>query len=182
MGPGERSVVPHADVFLRPPDSGWLRQAKLGEPVAGKQAEAGQALGEELLDFHVPGSVPHALPEGQAKLIKAGSDLVFQMHYTASGKPATDRTRLGIVFAKTPPKERVLTMLIANRGIVIPSGEADYAAQARMGVPDDPRIVALNPHIHPRGKSFEFRVTPPGGETHVLLTVPRYDFSCQLQY
>ncbi len=182
LRPGDRTVVHHAAVFTRPPESRWLRQAKLGEPVAGKQAEAGQGIGDELLDFHVPGSVPHALPPGQAKLIKAGSDLIFQMHYTASGKPATDRTRLGIVFAKTPPKERVLTMVIANRGIVIPPGAADYAADAKMTLQDDARIVALNPHMHVRGKSFEFRVTPAGGETKTLLNVPRYDFNWQLQY
>ena len=47
----------------------------------------------------------------QAKLIKAGSDLVFQMHYTANGKTAADRrTSVGLIFAKEPPAERVLTI------------------------------------------------------------------------
>src|SRR6266851_8326948 len=95
LRPGNRAVVHHAAVFVRPPESRWLRQVKPGEPASGKQAEAGLGLAEEILDFHVPGSVPHTLPPGQAKLIKAGSDLVFQMHYTTNGKPATDRTHLG---------------------------------------------------------------------------------------
>ena len=182
LRPGNRSVVHHAAVFVRPPGSRWMRQAKLGEPVAGKQAEAGQGLGDELLDFHVPGSVPHKLPAGQAKLIPAGSDLIFQMHYTASGKVATDRTRLGIVFAKEPPKERVTTVLIANRGFVIPAGAADFPVDASMTLQDNARIVALNPHMHLRGKAFEFRLTPAGGDTQTLLSVPRYDFNWQLQY
>jgi len=182
LRPGNRAVVHHAAVFVRPPDSRWLRQAKLGEPVSGKQAEAGQGLMEELLDFHVPGSVPHRLQPGQAKLIKAGSDLVFQMHYTANGKPATDRTRLGIVFAKEPPRERIFTLQITNRGFAIPPGDPDYAVDAKLTVQDNARVVALNPHMHLRGKSFEFRLVAPGQDPKILLSVPHYDFSWQLQY
>jgi hypothetical protein len=174
--------VHHAAVFVRPPESKWLRDAKLGEPASGKQAQVGLGIGEEILDFHVPGSVPHALPAGQAKLIKAGSDLVFQMHYTTNGKPATDRTRLGIVFSKEPPKERIFTLQIANRGFAIPPNSPDFPVEAKMMVQDNARIVALNPHMHLRGKSFEFRIVPPNGTPEVLLSVPRYDFAWQLQY
>jgi hypothetical protein len=181
LRPGNRSVVHHAAVFVRPPESKWMREVKPGEPASGKQV-AGQGLSDELLDFHVPGSVPHRLEPGQAKLIKAGSDLVFQMHYTAGGKPATDRTRIGIVFAKQAPRERIFTLQIANRGFAIPPGAGDYPVEAKLVVQDSARIVALNPHMHLRGKSFEFRIAPPGGESQVLLRVPRYDFSWQLQY
>ncbi len=181
LRPGNRAVVHHAAVFVRPPESRWMREVKPGEAASGKQV-AGQGLAEELLDFHVPGSVPHRLAPGQAKLIKAGSDLVFQMHYTANGKPAADRTRIGIVFAKQPPRERIFTLQIANRGFAIPPGAADYPVEAKLAVEEHARIVALNPHMHLRGKSFEFRVTPPGGDSQVLLRVPRYDFAWQLQY
>jgi len=182
LRPGNRAAVHHAAVFVRPPGSRWLRDAKVGEPASGRQAEAGQGLGDELLDFHVPGSVPHVLAPGQAKLIPAGSDLIFQMHYTATGKPATDRTRLGIVFAKAPPRERIVTLQIVNRGFVIPPGDPDFPVDAKLTIQDHARIVALNPHMHLRGKSFEFRLVPPNGDPQVLLRVPRYDFSWQLQY
>jgi hypothetical protein len=181
LRPGNRAVVHHAAVFVRPPESKWMRNSKPGEPV-GRQAESGISLYEEILDFHVPGAVPHALPAGQAKLVKAGSDLVFQMHYTTNGKPATDRTRIGIVFAKEPPRERIFTLQIANRGFVIPPGASDFAVDSKLTLQGDARIVALNPHMHVRGKSFEFRVATNGSDPHVLLRVPRYDFSWQLQY
>ena len=180
LRPGNRAVVHHAAVFVRPPESKWMRNVKLGEP-AGRKAEGGISLYEEILDFHVPGAVPHALPEGQAKLVKAGSDLVFQLHYTAIGKPATDRSRIGIVFAKQPPRERIFTLQIANRGFVIPAGAADFPVDAKLTLQSDARIVALNPHMHLRGKSFEFRVAT-ASDQQVLLFVPRYDFSWQLQY
>jgi hypothetical protein len=181
LRPGNRAVVHHAAVFVRPPESKWMRTAKAGEPV-GRQAESGISLYEEILDFHVPGAVPHALPEGQAKLVNSGSDLVFQMHYTTTGKPATDRTRIGIVFAKQPPRERIFTLQIANRGFAIPPGATDYPVNSNLTLQAD-ALVALNPHMHVRGKSFEFRVaTAAGNDPQVLLRVPRYDFSWQLQY
>lgn len=182
LRPGNPAVVHHAAVFVRPPESRWLRDAKPGEAVSGKQGESGLGLSDELLDFHVPGAVPHVLPAGQAKLIKAGSDLIFQMHYSPNGKPATDRTRIGIVFAKEPPRQRVFTMQIVNRGFAIPPQTADYPVDARLVLQSDVTLVALNPHMHLRGKSFEFRATLPGSSPEVLLDVPRYDFSWQLQY
>ncbi len=47
--------------------------------------------------------------------MKAGSDFIFQLHYTANGKAQKDRSRLGLVFAKEPVRERVL-MLSAGNG------------------------------------------------------------------
>ncbi len=170
MRPGNPTVVHHAAAFVR--------EHKPGQTAR----QGGQGLGDELLDFHVPGSVPHILPAGQARLIKAGSDLVFQLHYTANGKPARDRTRIGIVFAKEPPKERIYTLSVVNQGFRIPPGDGNYPVEAKLTVQQNARIVALNPHMHLRGKSFEFRIVPPGGEAKVLLSVPKYDFSWQLQY
>jgi hypothetical protein len=181
LRPGNRALVHHAAVFVRPPESKWMRNAKAGE-LQGRQAEAGISLYEEILDFHVPGAVPHALPAGQAKLVKAGSDLVFQIHYTTNGKTGTDRTRIGIVFAKEPPRERIFTLQIANQGFAIPPGASDFAVDAKLTLQGDARIVALNPHMHVRGKSFEFRVAAAGADPQVLLRVPQYDFSWQLQY
>ena len=63
------------------------------------------------------------LPSGQAKLVEAGSDFVFQLHYTANGKPGADRTRIGVIYAKEPPKERTFTANALNSKFVIPPGD-----------------------------------------------------------
>jgi hypothetical protein len=180
--PGNRSVVHHAAVFIRTPDSKWMRNAKAGEIVSGRAGEDGQGLFDELLDFHVPGAIPHALPDGQAKLIPAGSDLVFQMHYTATGKVGSDRTRVGFLFSKEPPKERVFTMIAANRGLMIPAGAADHPVSTTITVQENTRLVAMYPHMHLRGKSMQFKATYPTGESEILLKVPDYKFFWQLQY
>ena len=61
---------------------------------------------------------------GRAKLIKAGSDLVLQMHYTANGTAGTDISKIGLVFSKTPPDERMVTINTANVTFSIPPGVA----------------------------------------------------------
>ena len=38
------------------------------------------------------------------------------------------------------------------------------------------------PHMHVRGRGFEYRATYPNGQTETLLSVPRYDFNWQLTY
>lgn len=181
LRPGNRAVVHHAAVFVRPPTSEWMHEAKIGQAFSS-QDSAHQDLSDELLDFHVPGSVPHALEPGQAKLIPAGSDLIFQLHYTPNGKPTKDRSRLGIIFAKEIPVERVFTLPVINHDFVIPPGAAAFKVDAKMIVQDDTSLVSLNPHMHLRGKAFEFRAVYPTGESQVLLRVPNYNFAWQLQY
>jgi len=181
LRPGNRAVVHHAAVFVRPPKSGWMREAKIGRAFPSQDSE-NQDVTDEMLDFHVPGSVPHALQHGQAKLIPAGSDLIFQMHYMPNGKPAKDRSRIGLIFAKESPAERVYTLPVINHDFVIPPGAPDYKVDAKIIVQDDTRLVSMNPHMHLRGKAFEFRVVYPAGESQVLLRVPNYDFAWQLQY
>jgi len=38
------------------------------------------------------------------------------------------------------------------------------------------------PHMHVRGKSFEFTVVYPDGRSEIVLNVPKYDFNWQLGY
>jgi hypothetical protein len=182
LRPSNRAVVHHAVVFVRSPNSRWMRDVKPGEAVEGNRGERGQSQLDELFDFHVPGAVPHRLAPGQAKLIPAGSDFIFQMHYTANGNEATDRSRIGLVFAKEPPKERVFSMLLPNRSFVIPAGAANHPVDLKFTLQSDVKLVSMFPHMHLRGKAFEIRATVPGGETKTLLSVPGYRFDWQLQY
>ena len=125
---------------------------------------------------------PDMLKPDQARLIKAGSDIILEMHYTASGKEQTDLTKVGFVFAKEPPKERVVILAATTKKFVIPPGADNHKVEAELTLHDDTTISALTPHMHLRGKAFEYRVVYPTGETKELLRVPRYDFNWQLSY
>ncbi len=116
-------------------------------------------------------------------MIKAGSDLIFEMHYTPNGTAATDRTRVGLKLAKAPPKMRVRTVRLNNgTPLAIPPGESNYRKESRVETIAPVTIVSFQPHMHLRGKSMEFRVTYPSGESEVLLSVPKYDFHWQMSY
>jgi hypothetical protein len=122
------------------------------------------------------------LKPGQAKLIKAGSDLVFELHYAANGKAGTDRTRVGLIFAKEPLAEQVRTMWVKNRAFVIPAGAPNHRVDAKWTLDHDVTLLAMLPHMHRRGKSVQYRAVYPTGESQILLDVPRYSFNWQLSY
>ena len=189
--PSGRSVVHHAVIFVREPSSKWLRgEAEPGVPFVppratpeGRRRSDTGGAGSDILTIYTPGNVPDTFVPGQAKLIKAGSDLVFQMHYTANNKSAaSDKTSVGIIFAKEPPKERVLTVALSNDEFVIPPGDPNYRVPAKATLPNGGTLLSFFPHMHVRGKAFEYKLTQPGEEEDVLLKVPNYNFNWQLTY
>jgi hypothetical protein len=188
--PGNTALVHHIIAFIREPGSNWLKDAKPGVPFSPKQqSESGggsgrqqQAAFGDFLAGYAPGTIPQMLKPGQAKLVKAGSDIVLQMHYTANGKPGTDMTRVGVIFSKEAPAERVLTLAAVNQKLDIPPGDPNYQADAKITLYSDSTLIALLPHMHLRGKDFEYRVKYPSGETETLLSVPHYSFDWQLTY
>jgi hypothetical protein len=117
-----------------------------------------------------------------AKKIKAGSDLVLQMHYTAKGKSSADRTRIGILFAKEPPKQAVLTLQMGSDKFVIPPGDPNYRVPVSGTLPNDALLISLFPHMHLRGKAFEYLAALPKSGFVPLLKVNNYDFNWQLNY
>jgi hypothetical protein len=136
----------------------------------------------EFLAGYGPGAMPEMLGPGQAKLIKAGSELVFQLHYTTDGKPGRDRSRVGLILAHEKPRERVMMLAAANVRFAIPAGDPNYRVEARVTLYSDATLVSLLPHMHLRGKSFEFRVAYPDGRKETLLVVPHYSYDWQLSY
>jgi hypothetical protein len=194
LRPGDRSVVHHVVLLSRPPKSNYLKQLKPGVPFAeikkprtNRPPDAGKGslmLGgfAEVLSIYVPGGDAYATKPGQARLVEAGSDLIFQMHYTASGKETVDRSKVGIVFAKEPPKERVINGYVANMNLQIPAGAPNHQVDARFVFQDDVTLQSFFPHAHVRGKAYRYAVKYPDGRTETILNVPKYDFNWQQTY
>jgi peroxiredoxin len=163
--PSNRGVVHHIIVFAGP---------KGGRDEARRQFLVGYA----------PGAMPLVLPTGMAKHIPAGSELLFQLHYTPNGKPGDDISECGIVFAD--PKEvkhLVRTVEAINTGFEIPAGADNYEVESdSFSMPMDVQLLQLFPHMHFRGKSFTYEAVYPDGRKQMLLDVPRYDFGWQLTY
>ncbi|MDE3199053.1 MAG: thiol-disulfide isomerase, partial [Acidobacteriota bacterium] len=178
--PGNRAVVHHVIAYVRPPGSNWMRDAQPGIPyVPKKGGEDGE---NEFLVGFAPGMPPITLPAGEGKLLRAGSDIVLQLHYTANGKAAEDRTTVGMVFAKEKPSKRVYTIAATTRKFAIPPGDPDYEVRSSFEFGADTQVSHLMPHMHLRGKDFEYTVLYPDGREEVILNVPKYDFNWQLNY
>src|SRR5215831_17355688 len=185
--PTDRAVVHHIIAYLREPGSNFHKDQKPGVFFTAPPAKADEktdtsALPSDFLVGYAPGQPAEILRSGEAKLIKAGSDIVFEVHYTPNGKATTDRTKLGLVFAKTPPKERVLTLSASNGTFKVPPGDPNYRVDASFEVRKDVKLVALHPHMHARGKSFEYRIVFPDGKGETVLNVPVYNWHWQLWY
>jgi hypothetical protein len=185
--PTERSVVHHIIAYVREPGSNYFKDQKTGvffeapPPKADEKTDR-SALPSDFLVGYAPGQPAEILSPGQAKLIKADSDIVLEVHYTPTGKATTDRARVGIVFAKEPPKERVLTLSASNGTFKIPPGDPNHRVDASFEVLRDVKLSSLHPHMHMRGKDFEYRLVFPNGETRTILRVPAYNWRWQLWY
>ena len=185
--PSSRENVHHAVVYVRPPGSHWLQHAPIGVPFTGADMTDEQDRNDthfttaDILLVYAPGSSPDNWSGGMAKFVPAGSDLVFQMHYMTRGHATSDRTSVGLVFAEEPPKQRVLTLQLTNDKFVIPPGDPDYRVEVHGSIPNDALLLSFFPHMHLRGKRFEYNILKPGGASEPLLRV-NYDFYWQLSY
>jgi hypothetical protein len=198
--PSARANVHHAVVYVRPPESKWLRHAPVGVPFTAeslRDAEDRQGAhwtDSDVLLVYAPGSSPDNWPARMAKFVPAGSDLIFQMHYTSNGRPTNDRSGVGLIFSKQRPAQRVLTLQLTNDHFVIPPGAPDYRVEARGTLPNDALLLSFFPHMHLRGKRFEYNLVhrkeaasesggqgANGAEMETLLRV-NYHFHWQMSY
>ena len=202
--PSCRAVVHHALIFAQPPSEPLVLNPEAMTPQkgagnggggprpGGNRGGGGQrgrgANGDggfisKWLAATVPGARPMWLPEGMAKRVPAGSRLVIQIHYTATGAPQEDQCSIGLVFAdpKTVRKE-VVTDMVVNPRFEIPPGDPDYKVEAERVLEQEEEVLTLMPHTHVRGIGFKYEATYPDGKKEVLLNVPKYDFSWQNTY
>jgi hypothetical protein len=190
--PGNRAVVHHANVYVREPGSQWLREYPYGKAfvpeerllraAAGGSSSAGAGIEEQMIAGYIPGRPAKQVPAGYGMLVPAGSDLVFQLHYTANGKAVRDRTKIGFIFAKQRPQKRVIRLQASNSRFVIPPGAASYPVSGTTLLGVECELLDAYPHMHYRGQSMTLSATYPTGEQEQLLRVPRYDFNWQLVY
>ncbi len=161
--PGNRSVVHHIIVFVRPPKSAGFRSAG--------------GIG------FAPGLPPPIYPKGTAMYVPAGSRLVFQVHYTPNGSPQQDISKVGFVFANPKSVKKIIGGgMAANRGFRIPPGADNHKVVSSYTFWRETKMLSLSPHMHLRGKSFRFEAHYPNGKKEILLDVPKYDFNWQLRY
>ena len=130
---------------------------------------------------YVPGNSTLVYPEGYARFLPKGAKLRFQMHYTPTGTATEDSTRIGVIFAKEPPRHEVKVAGISNGKISIPPHAENHPEFASLRLPHDVQVLSFLPHMHLRGKAARYELLTASG-TEMLLDIPRYDFNWQLLY
>jgi hypothetical protein len=163
--PGARSAVHHVLVFL--------------DDKKGRRGTNGL---DGFIAEYVPGESPMVFPEGIAKKLPKGVDLLFQVHYTPTGVAQSDQTELGFIFAKEKPKAEADTIGILGRDLRIPPGKESHKVSRTFVTPAASTVYSYSPHMHVRGKAFRMSATYPDGKTETLLSVPKYDFNWQTRY
>ena len=158
--PGDRKVVHH--VIL------W--QGQQGNPNGWISAWAA-------------GAGPTNFPDGTARLLKKGQPLVGDMHYHLYGEDTKDKTRVGVKFLdKDKVQKELVNLWVMNADFKIPAGDPNYEAKSTFTFGEDSTILTLTPHMHYRGKDFQYTLTLPDGSKKELLKVSKYDFNWQTGY
>jgi len=217
--PGTEGVIHHAGLYVidKLPDAARLVNGRIldanGKEMGRNQvarANGGTSTQEiQKLLSYVPGRGYEEYQGDAGQLIKAGSYIDFYMHYTPTGAPTHDRSRLGLYFAK--PGQPVAHQIYHSFGAAGPTsyivegkeytprrrGEGDEGSVNLPNIPpyaenwkvvsvhtitEPVTLYGLTPHLHLRGKSMKYTLTTPDGREEILLDVPRYDFNWQLYY
>ncbi len=180
--PGNRKVVHHA--ILHTEEIGPARQRDAADPGPGYNCfgGGGGVTGEGGLGGWAPGATPRFLPDGVARLVTAGSDLIVQNHYHPSGKSETDQSTVGIYFSKTPPTKTMLTLPLVVRNLAIPAGDPRYKVETSFTTPIPLHVSGISPHMHLLGKEMKVTAILPDGSERPMIWIKDWDFNWQGQY
>jgi peroxiredoxin/mono/diheme cytochrome c family protein len=176
--PSSPETVHHILVLVQPPAG-----ARSG--LGGGGRRGGGSIGSgSLIAAYAPGMNPLINTDGATAMhVKAGSKLVFQMHYTPNGTPQQDRSYCGFKFADPAQVKNVArSTSVSSMLFSIPPGDPDYSIASETKFEHDVMLANMTPHMHTRGKAIRYEATYPDGNKEILLDVPAYDFNWQTTY
>jgi hypothetical protein len=160
-----------------------------GAAVPDKGPTFGQRTGRSMAeDCYLPGNIAADYRGfGAAKLVRAGSDITLNLHYTPNGTAVTDHVKIGLTFANEPPARRYVSLSssapMSPDRFAIPPGDANWSSPpAEVVFLRDAELVYMMPHMHVRGKDMRYTLEYPDGRKEIVLNVPHYDFNWQLGY
>lgn len=166
--PGDRAVVHHV----------LAGSSETFDP----DAEDEESVFENYIIGYAPGAESYRMPPGTGVYVAPGGAYQFQMHYTPTGRATTDRTRMGLYFAATPPDNFLRHQVVLDPTIRIEPESPYHTEAAYHQFTRDAVLYTLFPHAHYRGRSSTFELQYPDGHSELLLSVPAYDFNWQRGY
>jgi mono/diheme cytochrome c family protein len=178
--PSNRRVTHHALFFLD--GSGKARELDQRDEGPGYKSFGGPGFTPTGgLGGWAPGTQPQELPQGVARMIRKGSDLVLQMHFHPTGKIEKEQPTIGIYFTKKRPEKILAGFALLDRRLDIPAGES-FIARDEFVLPIDMQVTGVTPHAHLLGRSMKAWATLPDGKIEPLIEIKAWDFDWQEQY
>ncbi len=136
---------------------------------------------------YIPGAEPHIEKPNTGGLLKAGSKLALQLHYTTMGKETVDASEIGIWFYPEDqiPQERLSSecaCIFPQTWTNIPPYDPDFVQQQSITIKADAYVQSFIPHMHFRGKSMSFAAHFPDGKVQELINIANYNYNWQIDY
>ena len=136
---------------------------------------------------YIPGQGPRMEPPNTGGLLKAGTRIAMQMHYTTTGKESVDASRIGLWFYPKGfvPEERMSGQCACHftpTWVNIPPLDPNYEMTQSFTIEKDAKLFAFTPHMHFRGKRMRFYAEYPDGTSEELINIANYNYNWQLAY
>ena len=182
--PGDASVVHHVVAYAWSPEvPPRQRLIRIDDAfVTPSSRSAPERSPGGIFMIAASGTGAYTFPNGLGRLLRKGTIVTLQMHYTTNGNAAKDQTEIGFKFAKEPPADEMRVAFFSNSALLIPPGADDHRVDAEATFIEDVKVWSILPHTHLRGKRYEYRLVYPDGRNDLVLSVPRYDFEWQTDY
>ena len=144
-------------------------------------------LADEFLYGWVPGNDRVVFPAGAAKRIRAGSDLILNIHYAPSAKPDSDQSEVRLYFAKGPVERVVHTLTltennVTNQPFLLEANTKPTFYMNYGPLPGSIQLLSVMPHMHWLGQSIKAVAITPDGDAVNLINIPNWDYNWQLSY
>ncbi len=165
--PGNGAIVYSASFFIG-------RRSKSGDPCGMN--------GVEPFGQWIPGQGVNRLPHGVARLLPANSLIVIKIRYRKNGEAASDRSRIGLYFAKDQVNKSVRNVTIKAPETTVPATAEPHRIKASYTIIEQTEVVAIRPLLFPFAKSVEVTAHRPDGTIEVLIWTRNYRFDWQPAY
>ena len=168
--PGDPEVLHHVIAYL---------STTADKSVRGQRARSEE---DDNIAGFAPGRQPEQFRDNSGRLIRKGSNLLLQMHYTTSGRETVDETEVAIYLYDEPPKYVMSGDVAGQRRFLIPPQAKEHKLEGDQTIERDAYLYSVTPHMHYRGKYMQYYVEFPDGTTQDVISVPNYDFNWQFRY
>jgi hypothetical protein len=179
--PSNRKIVHHAVLAVDTTGRVRAQQSSLEQGFKGSATIPGRLFPGEMSTW-TPGRDPIPLGEGFSMPWKEGADFVLQLHLHPSGKPEEEQSSIGFFLTDQPPQKSMVDILMIDKKIDIPPGEASYRTRDEFTLPIDMDVLGVFPHMHLLGRDIRVTAYPPEGEQQKIIWIPKWDFNWQTFY